>query len=88
MEMMTFLSEEKVLKYLALYNKAILYQKVGYLLEYFKDSLKLSDKFFDVCMQKKGKSKRYFTESMNRDRMIYNSKWAMMVPPDLLQMIE
>ncbi len=88
LEMMTFLSEEKVLKYLALYNKAILYQKVGYLLEYFKDSLKLSDKFFDVCMQKKGKSKRYFTESMNRDRMIYNSKWAMMVPPDLLQMIE
>lgn len=84
LEMITFLSEEKLLRYLELYDKAILYQKAGYILEHFKDSLKISDHFFEVCHQRKGKSKRYFTKSVMQDNMVYNSKWGLVVPEDLL----
>lgn len=88
LEMITFLSEEKLLKYLELYNKAVLYQKTGYLLEHYKDSLKLSDEFFVICLQKKGKSKRYFTETVSKRNMEYNSMWGLVVPKDLLHISE
>lgn len=88
LEMISFLSEEKLLKYLELSGKAVLYQKVGYILEHFKDSLKLSDYFFEVCCLRKGKSKRYFTKSANQNRMVYNSRWGLMVPENLLHISE
>lgn len=84
LEMIPFLSEEKLLKYLEYADKSVLYQKAGYILEHFRDSLKLSDAFFHVCCQRKGKSKRYFTRSVGQSRMIYNSRWGLMVPEDLL----
>lgn len=84
LEMISFLSEEKLLRYLELSNKAVLYQKTGFILEYFRDSLKLSSYFFDVCGLRKGKSKRYLTRSINQNNMIYNSKWGLMIPEDLL----
>ncbi|MCX4319333.1 MAG: transcriptional regulator [Lachnospiraceae bacterium] len=84
LEMIPFLSEEKLLRYLELSGKAVLYQKAGYILEHFRDSLKLSDDFFRVCCLRKGKSKRYFTKSASQSRMIYNSRWGLMVPEDLL----
>lgn len=82
LEMISFLSEEKLLAYLELSDKAVLYQKAGYILEHFKDSLKLSEHFFEVCGLRKGKSKRYFTEPTNH--MMYNRRWGLMVPKDLL----
>ncbi len=88
LEMLSFLSEEKLLRYLELSDKAILYQKAGYILEHFRNSLKLSDHFFDVCCLRKGKSKRYFTRSTNQNNMIYNSRWGLMVPEDLLHISE
>lgn len=88
LEMISFLSEEKLLGYLGLYGKAVLYQKAGYILEQFKDSLKLSDRFFEVCCLRKGKSKRYFTKSTNQNHMVYNSRWGLMVPEDLLHISE
>jgi predicted transcriptional regulator of viral defense system len=86
--MITFLSEEKLLQYLDVYNKAILYQKTGYILEYFKDSLKLSSSFFEECSRKKQKSKRYFQKNGNPDKMVYDSKWGLIVPKDLLYISE
>lgn len=88
LEMITLLSEEGLLRYLELSGKAILYQKAGYVLEHFKDSLKLSDHFFEVCSLRKGKSRRYFTTSENQSHMVYNSRWSLMVPENLLHMIE
>lgn len=88
LEMISFLSEEKLLGYLELSGKAVLYQKTGYILEHFKDSLKLSDHFFKVCGQRKGKSKRYFTKMANQSHMVYNSRWGLMVPENLLHMSE
>lgn len=88
LEMIPFLSEEKLLRYLELFGKAVMYQKAGYILEHFKDSLKLSDHFFEVCCLRKGKSKRYFTKSINQSNMIYNSRWGLMVPENLLHISE
>jgi predicted transcriptional regulator of viral defense system len=88
LEMISFLSEEKLLRYLELSGKAVLYQKVGYVLEHFKDSLKLSDYFFEVCFLRKGKSKRYFTKASNQNHMVYNSRWGLMVPENLLHISE
>ncbi len=88
LEMVPFLSEKKLLKYLELSDKAVLYQKAGYILEYFRDSLKLSEDFFRVCRLRKGKSKRYFTKSAGQSRMIYNSRWGLMIPEDLLYISE
>lgn len=88
LEMISFLSEEKLLGYLELSGKAVLYQKAGYILEHFKDSLKLSDHFFEVCNLRKGKSKRYFTKSVKQSHMLYNSRWGLMVPENLLQISE
>jgi predicted transcriptional regulator of viral defense system len=86
--MITFLSEEKLLQYLAVYDKEVLYQKTGYVLHHFKDSLKLSDSFFRECSQKKGKSKRYFQKNENRDKLVYDSMWGLVVPKDLLYISE
>ncbi|MCM1155481.1 MAG: transcriptional regulator [Roseburia sp.] len=88
LEMIPFLSEKKLLRYLELSDKAVLYQKTGYILEHFRDSLKLSDDFFHICCLRKGKSKRYFTKSADQNRMIYNSKWGLMVPENLLSISE
>lgn len=84
LEMVPFLLEEKLLRYLEVSGKAVLYQKAGYILEHFKDSLKLSEDFFRVCSQRKGRSKRYFTKSADQSRMKYNRKWGLMIPGDLL----
>ena len=84
LEMISFLSEEKLLRYLELSGKAVLYQKTGYMLEHFRDRLKLRDHFFEVCCLRKGKSKRYFTKSANQNHMVYNSRWGLMVPENLL----
>jgi predicted transcriptional regulator of viral defense system len=86
--MITFLSEEKLLLYLEIYNKAILYQKTGYILEHFKDSLKLSVSFFDECSRKKEKSKRYFQKTVSQDKMVFDSRWGLIVPKDLLHISE
>jgi predicted transcriptional regulator of viral defense system len=86
--MITFLSEEKLMQYLDVYHKAILYQKTGYILEHFKDSLKLSSSFFEECSRKKQKSKRYFQKNGNSDKMVYDSKWGLIVPKDLLYISE
>jgi hypothetical protein len=57
-------------------------------LEHFKDSLKLSSSFFEECSRKKQNSKRYFQKTGNQDKMVYDSKWGLIVPKDLLYISE
>lgn len=45
------LDEDRLRRYLPLYDKAFLYQKTGYLLEKRQSDLKLSDNFFDFCQK-------------------------------------
>jgi hypothetical protein len=48
----------------------------------------LSDTFFEICNKKIGKSKRYFERSLNKKDMVYNNKWGLVVPSDLLHISE
>lgn len=88
LDMITYLDDEKIKKYLQLYNLKFLYQKTGYILEYYKKSLKLSDSFFDFCQKNIGKSIRYFLKNMRKDDSVFNDKWQLITPEDLMALID
>jgi predicted transcriptional regulator of viral defense system len=84
LEMITFLSEDKLMQYLSIFNRPVLYQKTGYILEHFMDSMKISLDFINLCQQNKGNSIRYLTKTIPRSKLSFNPKWGLMVPDDLL----
>lgn len=88
LQMVTFLDEDRLLYYLELYGKQFLYQKVGFILEPLKGDLNLTDHFFDQCREHMGKSKRYFSGTMDRRLMEYVSAWQMYVPKNFKRMAE
>lgn len=75
--------ENILLDYLSKYDNIFLYQKAGYILSHF-DDLKLSQRFFDVCKSKIGKSVRYLYHGIKYDNPIYDSYWQLYVPKNLL----
>ena len=82
-EMIPYLDGSKLIEYLQGYDKAFLYQKSGYILDHFKDSLKLTDDFFASCQSKVPKSDRYLYGSLMREPHVRNGNWALYVPADL-----
>ena len=84
LDMATYLDSKKLEQYLDLYNLQVLYQKTGYILEYYKDKLKLKDSFFKFCVTKIGKSVRYLFKGINSDNSFYNSKWQIVAPKNLM----
>jgi predicted transcriptional regulator of viral defense system len=88
LQMVPFLDEDKLLYYLELYGKQFLYQKAGFILEPLKEDLKLTEQFFDKCREYMGKSRRYFSDTMERQTMEYVSAWQMYVPKNFKRMAE
>jgi len=84
--LITYLDEEVLLKYLQEFNKQFLYQKSGFILEHFKQEVKLSDHFFNVCKQKVGKSTRYLTDLT--DSTHYFKAWKLCAPTNILSVLE
>ena len=83
-DLVSRVDEKKLLDYLSVFDKQILYQKTGYILEHFRDQLRLSDAFFSECQANIGKSTRYLTADKAG---VYNNKWKMVVPQKLLAII-
>jgi predicted transcriptional regulator of viral defense system len=83
-EMIPYLDGDKLLLYLAGYNLYFLYQKAGYILEHFKEPLKLPEKFFEACKNKITKSKRYLYHGLLDEQNILNKDWMLFVPKNLL----
>ncbi|HEY5561988.1 MAG TPA: type IV toxin-antitoxin system AbiEi family antitoxin [Clostridiaceae bacterium] len=82
-----YLNEEKLIVYLDSYNIQALYQKTGFLLEYYMHEKQLSKAFIDYCKNKIGKSTRYlFKEVMNESA--YNREWKLVVPAGLFNITE
>lgn len=71
------LNEEKLLKYLSLYQNKFLYQKAGYFLEPLNNKIKLSSHFFHTCKEQMGNSKRYLTKEKCDAK--YDKIWRLMV---------
>lgn len=77
------LNENKLLEYLKLYDKRFLYQKTGFILEYFKDEFNLSNNFFEQCKNNCGKSSRYLLNNSNGLNYNFNNKWHITYPYNL-----
>ena len=82
-EIIPYLDSFKLTNYLSAYDKVFLYQKTGYILEHFKDSLKLTAEFFTTCQSKVSKSKRYLHGNLQHKSNMLNKSWALYVPEDL-----
>ena len=76
--------EDRLLKYLAMYENQFLYQKTGYLLSKNQEILGLSDDFFKKCREKIGRSKRYLSSDYKNGR--YNKKWQLIIPETVYSM--
>lgn len=86
LEMITFLDETKLLTILDSYNEVLLYQKVGYILEQYKERIHLSDSFFEKCSHMLTNQVKYFLDGEYRD-ISYNARWKLMAPNNLLSRI-
>ena len=85
LELIPSLNEEKLLDVLESYRKKQLYQKVGYILEFYKKDLSLSKDFFLKCISCSSSSKTYLSQEI-RDN-IFHPKWLLYAPKDLKQLI-
>ena len=79
---MSYIDEQKLLEYLSLYDNQFLYQKAGFLLWDCRETLGLTDGFFDICREHIGKSKRYLTK--DNCQVKYIDEWRLMVPVNIL----
>ena len=84
MEGIHYLDEKKLKRYLDKYNNQGLYQRVGYLLDYYSKEIQLSKAFIEYCKDNIGKSRRYLV-SEAKGNSIYNSEWQLMVPEGLFE---
>ena len=76
--------EDKLRYYLDCYGKKILFQKTGYMLEHFKDSMRLSPNFFNYCASNIGDSVRYLHYAIKYFDPVFNKRWQLYVPGNLL----
>ena len=82
LEQIRVLDENRLTEILQAYNKVILYQKVGFILEQYKDKYMLSDKFFADCKSRLTNQIKYFLNDEYSD-IAYNSDWQLMAPKNL-----
>ena len=70
---------DKVVKMLEYYDKAYLYQKVGYLFEkHFGD--RVPESFYQLCLSKSGNKVQYFEAKVGFAKLVL--KWKLMVPTE------
>ena len=82
LEQIRVLDGNKILEVLNSYNKVLLYQKVGYILEQYKEKFLFSDEFFKECQSRLTNQIKYFLEDEYKD-IEYNSTWRLMAPKNL-----
>lgn len=79
------LEEKELCKYLAEYDNGFLYQKAGYILSPFADSLGIGQYFFDECKSHIPKGKSYLEEGFRNQS--WQQEWKLYAPADLMRMI-
>lgn len=70
---------EKVIKMLEYYDKAYLYQKIGYLFEKHFGN-RVPDSFYQLCLSRSGNKIQYFESKVGYAKLV--SKWKLMVPTE------
>lgn len=74
------INEKKIIEILDFYNKKVLYQRAGYILETFKDNLGISGITLDYIQSKIGSSKCYLNSSRKISNTTLNKKRNICVP--------
>lgn len=74
------LREDQLLSCLEAYGQIFLWQKAGFLLEHFSETLNLSSSFLTTCRSKINNRKKYLIEG---EKMVYYPKWKLYAPRDL-----
>jgi len=74
---------EKLLIYLAAYDKKNLWQKAGYLMEKLNSTLKLHEAFFITCKTSIGKRTVYFLNDGSYGAVAHNKTWNIIAPISL-----
>lgn len=87
LEGIQYLDEQKLKRYLDIYDTQGLYQRVGYLLDHYRKEMQLSKEFIEYCKGNIGKSRRYLV-SEAKDDSFYNSEWELMVPEGLFSITD
>ncbi len=78
------LDEKKLLKYLEIYDKKVLYKKAGYFFERHQKSLEINDHLLRVMENRTGNMKKYLNdEALNGDG-VFVKRWGLIVPKALL----
>ena len=80
------LDEAKLLEVMEAYGRRQLYQKVGYVLEEYKEALSLSEMFFAECMKLSSSSKTYLFDK--QDDFVYHKKWLLYAPIGLKKLVD
>ena len=79
------LNEQKLLDVLRYYQRGVLYQKCGYLLEGMNDTLGLSKNFFDECSKNISNSRRYLMKEW--DDLVWHDKWNLYAPATIQSLV-
>lgn len=74
------INESKLIEILHFYNKKVLFQRTGYILETFKNNLGISDTTLNYIQTKIGSSKCYLNSSRKIGNTALNKKWNVCVP--------
>lgn len=82
LEQIRYLDKDKLIEALDDYDKLVLYQKVGYLLEIFNDRINLNQDFFDKCKTHLTRKVNYLMKDEFK-KVILNKEWNLMVPPNI-----
>lgn len=85
-DLMESVDEDRLLRYLPLYGKSVMYQKTGFILSLFKEQLGLGGEFFLTCEKKAGGGVRYLTDKW--ESRTYVPRWKLYVPQYILSLTE
>lgn len=82
-----YLDEVKLRTYLDAYGVQALYQRAGYLLDFFRDEMKLSHEFIEYCKKQVEKGTAYLSEEAKHGGA-YVKEWGLVVPERLFKLDE
>lgn len=78
------LDSSKIITYLDDYRVQSLFQKTGFILEYFPTNIQLPSKFFEYCKGQIGKSTRYLNNDAKTNGE-YIKEWKLVIPKYILE---
>lgn len=81
-----YINEKKIIDYLAAYDKTALYHKVGFVLDQFKNQLKISEYTLRSIENGISKKKAVFLEPKSK-KVAFVKKWNLLIPKNFASLV-